>query len=313
MDVSIILVNFNTKVITNNCINSILEKTFGVSYEIILVDNNSTDGSIDFYKNDSRIRFIENGVNLGFGCANNIGVRYAQGKFLFFLNTDTILINNAVKIFYDTIQKHEEIGILGSLLYDKDFKLTTSYIKFSSIKGSILASINFCKRRCFKHPKKENIRKTFQIIKKVEVVSGADLFIKKELFDRVEGFDEDYFMYGEEVELEYRISKLGYEMAISSEPKIIHLEGSSSKDIGDRRLNFFTFYSMKRGQCLFYRKHKSLLYRLLSLLVDIPLDLVFISIDNRFKGKRLKYLKLYNLLFRCSKITPQKVNMDFYN
>ena len=98
MDVSIIIVNYNTKNLTLQCIDSIYEKTIGVSFEIIIVDNNSTDGSQELLSQDNRIVFVEAGENLGFGKANNLGVEKSNGKFIFFLNSDTILVNNAINI-----------------------------------------------------------------------------------------------------------------------------------------------------------------------------------------------------------------------
>ena len=99
MDVSIIIVNYNTKKLTSDCINSIYEKTTGIRFEVIVVDNNSSDGSQDLFFFDFRIKFVEAGENLGFGKANNKGVEIASGKYVFFLNSDTILVNNAVKLF----------------------------------------------------------------------------------------------------------------------------------------------------------------------------------------------------------------------
>ena len=95
MDVSIIIVNYNTKNLTLQCIDSIYEKTNDVSFEIIVVDNNSTEGSQELVSHDKRIVFVEAGENLGFGKANNLGLRQAQGKYIFFLNSDTLLLNNA--------------------------------------------------------------------------------------------------------------------------------------------------------------------------------------------------------------------------
>ena len=103
MDVSIIIVNYNTRQLTSNCIESIFKYTNGVSFEVILVDNASTDGSIDFFTNDERIIFISSKENLGFGRANNLGYKVAKGRYIFLLNSDTLLLNNAIKIFCDTM------------------------------------------------------------------------------------------------------------------------------------------------------------------------------------------------------------------
>ena len=129
MDVSIIIVNYNTKNLTLQCIDSIYEKTIGVSFEIIIVDNNSTDGSQELLSQDNRIVFVEAGENLGFGKANNLGVEKSNGKFIFFLNSDTILVNNAIKCFYDYSINHQQLklGAIGCLLENRDGEKVHSY------------------------------------------------------------------------------------------------------------------------------------------------------------------------------------------
>ena len=108
MDVSIIIVNFNTRQMTSECIDSIIEKTQGLEFEIILVDNASTDGSKEFFEKDERITYIYSEKNGGFGYGNNLGMKVAKGKYFFLLNSDTLLINNAVKEFYDYAEKDDK-------------------------------------------------------------------------------------------------------------------------------------------------------------------------------------------------------------
>ena len=108
MDVSVIIVNYNTLGLTSDCIESIIAQTSTVEYEIILVDNASTDGSKEVFAQDKRIKYIYSDRNLGFGRANNLGIREAKGRYLFFLNSDTILLNNAVKLFFDYCGKYSQ-------------------------------------------------------------------------------------------------------------------------------------------------------------------------------------------------------------
>lgn len=108
MDVSVIIVNYNTLGLTSDCIESIIAQTSTVEYEIILVDNASTDGSKEVFAQDKRIKYIYSDQNLGFGRANNLGIREAKGRYLFFLNSDTILLNNAVKLFFDFCEKNPD-------------------------------------------------------------------------------------------------------------------------------------------------------------------------------------------------------------
>ncbi|UVV84289.1 glycosyltransferase [Bacteroides thetaiotaomicron] len=106
MDVSVIIVNYNTKALTKSCIESIFSETCGIEFEVILVDNASSDGSKELFQIDERIIFIESNVNLGFGKANNLGYKYATGKYIFLLNSDTLLKNNAIKLFFDFAEKN---------------------------------------------------------------------------------------------------------------------------------------------------------------------------------------------------------------
>ena len=100
-DVSIIIVNYNTLHVLRPCLDSIIEQTIGIDYEIIVVDNGSTDGSIEALSDDSRVTLIPTGENLGFGRANNKGLEQAKGEYIFFLNSETLLKNNAIKMLYD--------------------------------------------------------------------------------------------------------------------------------------------------------------------------------------------------------------------
>ena len=124
MDVSVIIVNYNTLGLTSDCIESIIAQTSTVEYEIILVDNASTDGSKEVFAQDKRIKYIYSDRNLGFGRANNLGIREAKGRYLFFLNSDTILLNNAVKLFFDFCEKNPDrkIGAVGAVLKDQNQK-----------------------------------------------------------------------------------------------------------------------------------------------------------------------------------------------
>lgn len=121
LDVSVIIINYNTLKMTDECICSVIEKTSGISYEIILVDNASTDGSKEFFSNDPRVTYIYNDENLGFGRANNRGIEIASGKYLLLLNSDTLLLNNAVRLFFNYFENYgdaQAIGALGCVLKD---------------------------------------------------------------------------------------------------------------------------------------------------------------------------------------------------
>lgn len=130
MDVSVIVVNYNTRQLTDDCISSIVDKTKNVSYEIILVDNHSTDGSREFFTNDSRVHYVYSNENLGFGRANNLGVEKARGKYLFLLNSDTVLLNDAISMLFSKMEELSDVGCLGTMLLDAKHNVGLSYGHF---------------------------------------------------------------------------------------------------------------------------------------------------------------------------------------
>lgn len=228
MDVSVIIVNYNTRELTKQCIDSVFSQTEGVVYEVILVDNNSIDGSIEAFSRDTRIIFIPLDENIGFGKANNAGLKSASGKYIFFLNSDTYLLNNAIKEFYDFAEMHqkENVGGVGCRLLKTDMSYCHSYGLFPSFWGELWKPIILPISRAF--------GKTYQYLDKPEhnedvfpvgYVTGADLFVSKKIIDSIGAFDPDFFMYYEESEMQYRWSKAGFMNYIISTPQIVHLEG----------------------------------------------------------------------------------------
>lgn len=250
-DVSIIIVNYNTSQLLEDCINSIIEKTKDVDYEIVVVDNASSDGSATMLKSKfPLVKLIENSKNLGFGRANNIGAKYAYGEFLFLLNTDTLLINNSIKILLDFMRRNKSVGVCGGNLYHKDLTPNFSYVmNFPSLWGIFMYRSRLRKVLGIKKDVFNNTGSP----KKVGFIIGADFFIRKEVFDTLGGFDPEFFMYVEDCELSYRIFKQNIGIYSVPESKIIHLQGKSSTN--DQRL----FMEIK-NYILYFKKHRAPTY-----------------------------------------------------
>lgn len=296
MEVSIIIVNYNTKDLLKDCIKSIKEKTLGVEYEIIVVDNDSSDGSIEMLRKEfPDIRAISSGANLGFGKANNLGMKHANGKYMFLLNSDTILVNDAVTKFYniaeDLESKGYNIGALGSILLNADGNTCHSYYSFITPKSEIREAI--AKYLPFLLPKEIMNPPMVKGIKSVDYVTGADMFVPKKVFETTGGFDPDFFMYCEEVDWQKRMHESGYDRLIVEGPQIIHLEGGSDKEqkkswSANRLANFY------RSRKLYRQKHynKTILpfFRGLHLILDLP-AILLTAIINRQK----EYLQLIKL------------------
>lgn len=234
---SIIIVNYNTLLITEACIESINKFTKDINYEIILVDNGSKDGSKEYFEARKDITYIYSSENLGFGKANNLGAKKANGEFLFLLNSDTILIENSIQKIYDFYIKNEEdlkIGALGCLLVDENLFVNGYGDRFPSCKEEIsnylsrIPLLNFFYKKNTKDKTDYLSNDYFEI----DYVIGADIFIRKEKFNEIKGFDEDFFMYYEESDLQKRMNTiLNLKNYVYTKTKIIHLEDASGKNI----------------------------------------------------------------------------------
>lgn len=267
MDVSIIIVNYNTKDLTRNCLSSIFEQTKDINFEVIISDNGSKDGSIEMIKSEfPQVVLIENNANLGFGKANNKGLEIAKGKYIFYLNSDTILLNNAVKIFFDYWENSKEnLGALGCQLLGKEMELVTSYGSFPTSKKIITEIFHnvfstyhkALKHWLFGYKFKPLKSQTFNYTEKnyVDFIIGADLFVKNNKFAK---FDENIFMYYEEVDLQYIMKKNNLIRKIINTPKIVHLEGKSSTNIIYECLDLASFRGIHDtiSKIYFLKKHK---------------------------------------------------------
>jgi GT2 family glycosyltransferase len=207
MNISIVIVHYNTPQILEDCLDSLYKfNKEKVSFEVIIVDNKSVkifneNYFLSKYKN---ITFIYNQENLGFSKANNIGAKEAIGEYLFFLNSDTIFINPIFLSLLTFYKDTNKIGILGPRLLNTD--RTTQYY------GSVLAKRQYLGDK----PRKVNF------------LSGAAMFIKRDLFFDVSGFDENYFFYNEDLDLCKTIKRFGYVNYYHPEINIIHIGGAST-------------------------------------------------------------------------------------
>lgn len=224
--VSIIIVNYNTKELTLNCINSIFSKTKYISFEIILVDNASNDGSKEIFEKDKRIKYIYNYVNLGFGEGNNVGSKYAKGVYLLFLNPDTILVNNAIYILSEFMDLNPSVIACGGNIYDSDGNPSHSFRRYFP---GIRWEINLATRGLYDklvYGKNSEFNYTENNME-VGYITGADLMIRESIFKECKGFSKDYFMYYEETDLCFRAKSSQTKIYSVPNAKIIHLEGKS--------------------------------------------------------------------------------------
>ena len=278
MDVSIIIVNYNTKNLLFDCLSSIYEKTIDISFEVIVSDNGSQDGSIEMIEtNFPQVVLVQNNENLGFGAANNKGLELAKGKYVFYLNSDTILLNNAVKIFFDYFEVCEDnVGALGCNLLSMDGKNIISFADFPIAKKEYKYLINCffsslgIKKVVYKF-KKNRVRAKY--IGPVDYIIGADLFLRNNADAK---FDERFFMYYEETDLQLNMKKKGLDRIIIDGPQIIHLEGGSSLKKDNHMYSFKSKTSHYYWQsCIQYFEKNLVDSKLIKNRIESMLDFIY--------------------------------------
>ena len=267
MQVSIIIVNYNTCDFLKNCLNSIIEQTKDIEYEILVSDNGSTDGSLEMLEKEfPTVRVIANVQNLGFGAANNRALEAAKGKYIFYLNSDTVLLNNAPKLFYDYFEAHsnEKLGAIGANLLDKQNRVIHSYGTFAGFALSIkqllkmsLSNLVISIFYIFHIPANRFAHSdlTDFYTGLVDYITGADLFLLNNASAR---FDENFFLYFEEADLQRQLDAKGQERLIIDGPRIQHLCGGSvGDDFSIKRKASFSRIQFELSRVRFLKKYSS--------------------------------------------------------
>jgi len=256
LQLSIIIVNYNVCYFLEHCLHSVLQAIKNVDAEVFVVDNNSVDDSVAMVKEKfSTVKLIENKNNTGFSFANNQAIKQSNGKYILLLNPDTVVEEDTFSKIIEFMETHENAGGLGvkmidgkgNFLPESKRGLPTPRVAFYKIFG---LSALFPKSKIFGkyHLGFLDKNKTHE----VEILSGAFMLLRKSALDKIGLLDEEFFMYGEDIDLSYRLIKEGYKNYYFSETRIIHYKGESTKKSS---VNYvFVFY---RAMVIFARKHFS--------------------------------------------------------
>lgn len=265
MKISVIIVNYKVPDYLHQAILSIEKATKNYETEIFVIDNNSEDGSVEYLRNlHPQAIFIQNNQNIGFSKANNIAAKRAKGQYILFINPDTIVAENVIEECVNLLDNNQEIGATGVKMhcangvYAPESKRgvptpMTAFYKFSGL--------------CSMFPKNKKFGKYYlgQLDNKkraqIEILSGAFMFIRHEVIDKVGCFDEEYFMYGEDIDLSYRIMKAGYKNYYLP-VNIIHYKGESTQKLSYRYVNNFN-----KSMIIFFKKH----FSAYSWILEIPI------------------------------------------
>ncbi|MBV3430829.1 glycosyltransferase family 2 protein [Prevotella copri] len=270
MKLSVIIVNYNVKYYLDQCIRSVLRafEEMNTPAEIIVVDNHSADGSVDYLEQRypqklfPMVRFVRSAHNLGFARANNIAIRQSRGEYVLLLNPDTIVGEDALKASVDFMDVHEDAGAVGvRMLGAQGRRAMESRRGLPTPMVSFFKMLGFCNR----WPHHRLFGKYYMGYlpwdepSQIEVVSGAYCMLRRKALDEVGLLDEDFFMYGEDIDLSYRVLKGGYHNYYLP-VDILHYKGESTQKSSFRYVHVFY-----EAMLIFFRKHYSGMTFMLSL------------------------------------------------
>lgn len=263
MELSIIIVNWNALDYLRECIASIYDNSGDLDFEIIVVDNASTKGDVAVLKKMfPKIVLIQSQKNVGFAGANNLGYRQAKGTYILFLNPDTQLVGPAINVLLDRMRSLPDAGIIGCRQVNPDLTVqTVSIQKFPTILNQVM-NIESLRLRWPACPL-WNIAPLFRdnpLPVVVDVIPGACMLLRSELFEQVGMFSEEYFMYAEDVDLNYKVARKGLKNYYISNAIIIHYGGKSSSQ---KNVNQWATMMKYRAMNLYYYKFHGRVYSML--------------------------------------------------
>jgi len=302
MQISIIIVNWNTRELLVDCIESIYASPPEGEFDIWIVDNYSSDGSPAMIRESyPDVNFIENDENVGFGKANNQALRKSQGDYVLLLNPDTVVKTNAISELINFLDNNPDAGIAGARLINPDGTLQISAFPFPTLfrefwRMFYLDSVVYLSNYPMKNWNKDQARE-------VDTLLGACMLIRREAINQFGLFDEEYFIYSEEVDLCVRLKKGGWRLYWVPGAVVIHFAGKSIQQVSEEM-----FLRLYEGKVLYFRKHHSKLsvfvYKLIlfaatiTRLVLTPFALV------EEPAKRDEHLTLYNNYRRLLRSLP---------
>jgi len=262
VDLSIIIVNYHHSHILDNCLESVYRTIEKIQFEVILVDNSSKDDGLEpILKRYTKIQFINNSKNLGFARANNQGAKIASGDFLLFINPDTVMIEDAIESMLDYIRSDSSIGILGPKVLNSDQTIQYSCRKFPTIWSGLFNRYSLMTRL---FPKNRYSRDYLMLdydhnsTRSVDWVSGCCMMMSKSTFNKANGFDENYFLFIEDVDI-CQVIKKRLRVVYFPNAKIYHKISSSNARSTPRmiikRHQGMIYYNQKYGKTNFIIQH----------------------------------------------------------
>ncbi|HID95340.1 MAG TPA: glycosyltransferase [Candidatus Latescibacteria bacterium] len=264
MDLSIVIVNYNVKSFLRQALRTIVDASRGLETEIFVVDNGSSDGSAEMVSElYPGVQLIQNRQNVGFARANNQALRRCQGRYILLINPDTIVRQDTLVTMVRFLDEHPEAGAAGCKILNPDGTLQLACRRGFPTPGAAFFKITGLSRLFPKSSRFARYNLTYldpDQVHEVDALSGSFMVVRREALDGVGLLDETFFMYGEDLDLCYRIKEAGWKIFYVPETEIIHFKGESTKRI-PRLKSLIAFYGAMH---IFVGKHLSKRYRLLT-------------------------------------------------
>lgn len=251
-DVSIVIINYKTPDLTRSAVDSIVQHSKNFTYEIIIINNSKDYEAKHLFSNYENTHFVQNKRNKGFGRACNQGMEIAKGEYVFFFNSDAYLIDNSIQILHNYMSEdhHKDVMVVGGHLLDEGGKFRNSYSNFHSLRKFIEGSFwNFFYR--YNTAKVREIPYYEDRDYEVDYVSGADFFMRRDVFLKIGGFDKRIFMYFEDSDYCFRIKRdiLNARIRVVPQAKFVHKGQGSRKNKKDNLK--FTLYKLQ-GRTIYF-------------------------------------------------------------
>ncbi len=255
LDLSVVIVNWNTRHVVADCLDSVLANLHTMAAEVIVIDNASSDGSAEMVAREfPQVRLIANDANHGFAAANNQGMRVARGRFLLLLNPDTVVLPGALAQTLAYARRNPTAGVIGCQVMESPDTVQRTCFRFPSPLNTLLWATGAT--ACF--PRSPHARRATyggwrrEDERDVDVVSGMFMLVRREALDEVGPMDEDYFVYAEEADWCYRFRKAGWRCVFAPVGRILHVEGGGKST---EQASVKMYVEIQKGLLLFHRKH----------------------------------------------------------
>jgi len=300
---SIIIVNWNTRDLLSQCLTSIYTCPSACPFEVLVVDNASSDGSVSMLREGfPQVRLIENQVNVGFAAANNQALSLIESPYILLLNPDTVVKPGALNELKEYLERNPQVGAAGARMLNPDGSLQVSCYVAPTLFREFLRLVHL--DRFWPGASYQMDHWDITLPREVEIIQGACMMMRKKALDQVGLFDERFFIYTEEVDLCYRLRQAGWKLHWVPQAEVIHYEGQSTSQLAPEM-----FIHLYQSKLKFFRKHQgksaAWIYKFILFVISIPrVMLMPISWlrtspeQHRFRDLSSNYLRLLTSLPR---------------